>query len=103
MLPLHFLSRNLVQTASLVLIAALTTGCYTTTVIRPDEVLRLAVNGAMAGEPLTVHNVNDELVTIGDRYSVKIDPRPDLPPGWAQWGATTPAINSPFAAEIRGP
>lgn len=86
-----------------VLLGAMTTGCYTTTLIPPDEVLRLAVNGSMAGEPLTVHDVNDAVVSIGDKYSVKIDPRPDLPPAWAQWSAAAPAIKSPFVAEVRGP
>lgn len=91
------------QILAVALIGAMTTGCYTTTVIPPGEVLRLAVDGSMAGEPLTVHDVDDKVVFISGRYTVKIDPRPDLPPGWAQWGATSPPIKSPFAAEIRGP
>jgi hypothetical protein len=91
------------QTLTVALIGAMTTGCYTTTLIPPDEVLRLAVNGSMPDERRTVHDLNDQVVHIGDSYSVKIDPRPDLPPGWAQWSATAPAIKSPFAAEVRGP
>jgi hypothetical protein len=88
---------------AVVLLGAMTTGCYTTTFIPPDQLLRLAVNGSMPGEPRVVHDVDDKPVSIGDSYSVKIDPRPGLPAGWSQWGATSSPIKSPFAAEVRGP
>jgi hypothetical protein len=92
------------QALAVALIGAMTTGCYTTTMISPTEVPRLAVTPAsLPGDSHTVQDLDGKLVTIGDTFSLKIDPRPDLPPQWAQWNATAPPIKSPLAAELRGP
>jgi hypothetical protein len=91
------------QTVAVALIGAMTTGCYTTTLIHPMEVPRLSVNGSIPGQPHPVRNLSGEVVTIGDEFSLQIDPRADLPPEWAHWGKTAPPIKSPFLAEIRGP
>ncbi len=91
------------QTVAVALIGAMTTGCYTTTLIHPTEVLRLSVNGSIPGQPHPVRDLGGKVVTIGDEFSLQIDPRPDLPPEWAHWGKTAPPIKSPFLAEIRGP
>jgi hypothetical protein len=87
---------------SIALIGALTTGCYTTTLIPPREVLLLGVNGSPPGDRV-VHDVNGDEVTIGHNITVNVETTPGLPPGWAQWSATAPRIKSPFAAEVRGP
>lgn len=88
---------------SVALIGAMTTGCYTTTLIPAPEVVRLSVNGAPPGAPRVVRDVEGELVTIGEKFTLTIEPRSGLPPAWEQWRATTPPIKSPFAAELRGP
>ena len=96
--------RWLVQTASLVLIGALTTGCYTTTLISPLEVSRLALPPPlMSGDGHPVHDLDGNVVTIGKRFSINIDPRPGLPDEWAKWAASTPPIQSPIDVEVRGP
>lgn len=91
------------QALAVALIGVMTAGCYTTTMIAPTEVPRLAIAAAPPDEPRTVHDLAGNVVTIGDRFTLRIQPRPDLPPAWAQWGELSSPIKSPFAAELRGP
>ncbi|MEO5729852.1 MAG: hypothetical protein ABI134_32815 [Byssovorax sp.] len=91
------------QTVAVALIGAMTAGCYTTTLIPPTEVPRLSVNASISDQPHSVRDVTGQVVMIGDDFSIKLEPRPDLPLEWAHWGATSPPIKSPLVAEIRGP
>jgi hypothetical protein len=96
--------RWLVQTASLALIGALTTGCYTTTLISPLEVPRLALTPPLlADDGHDLHDLEGNAVNVGKTFSVKIEPRPGLPDEWVKWAATTPPIRSPIDVEVRGP
>lgn len=100
----HLASRVPLRVGSLLLIGAMTSGCYTTTLISPTQAPRLAVNAPFApGEDRTVRDLRGEVVTLGESFSATIDTRADLPPEWAQWSANDAKIHSPFTAEIQGP
>jgi hypothetical protein len=83
---------------------ALTTGCYTTTLISPLEAPRLALPPPLlAGDGHPLHDLDGNAVNVGKRFSVNVDPRPGLPDEWTKWAATTPPIQSPIDVEVRGP
>jgi hypothetical protein len=89
-----------VQIISIALIGALATGCYTTTVISPKQATRLAVDAmSFPGEPRAVRDLDGEIVILGEKFSVQIEPLPGLPAGWSQM----PPIKSPMTVEVRGP
>ena len=89
---------------AVVLIGALTTGCTSTTMISPLALPGLAHGGShVAGEPYAVQDLDGQVVMVGEPFSVKLDPLPQLPPEWARWSANAPAFESPLQAEIRGP
>ncbi|MEP7122081.1 MAG: hypothetical protein ABJE95_14275 [Byssovorax sp.] len=92
------------QSATLVLLGAMTTGCTNTTMISPLEVPRLAVTPPLLGSsdhPL--HDLDGRPVTMGKRFSIRLDPRPDLPPEWGMWASAVRSIDSPIDVEVRGP
>lgn len=104
MLDPRLASSWLPRALAVALAGALTTGCYTTTLIAPLEVPRLALPPPlMAGDGHPVHDLEGNAVTIGKRFSINIDTRPGLPDEWAKWAATTPPIQSPIDVEVRGP
>ena len=91
-----------VRLLALALIGALTSGCYTTTLIPAREVLLLGVNGSPPGDRM-VHDVNGDEAIIGHNITVKVEAAKAAPPAWAQWSEAAPLIKSPFAADVRGP
>ena len=70
----------------LALIGAMTTGCYTTTLVLPQSLPYLAGNASfVVGEDHPVQDLDGKVVMIGEQFTVKLDPRPDLPAEWARW------------------
>jgi hypothetical protein len=104
MLVLWLFSRAPRRALALALIGATTTGCVTTTLVPTKDATRLSDDAlTFAGELRAVHDLEGNLVVLGESYDVKLVPSADLPHEWAHWGASAPAIASPLVVEVRGP
>jgi hypothetical protein len=91
------------RACSVALLAATTTGCYTTTLIPPKQASRLAVDAlSLPDELRAVRNVDGEIVVIGESFTAQVEVVPGLPNGWQHWSETEGVIRSPFAVETRG-
>ncbi|MEP7121724.1 MAG: hypothetical protein ABJE95_12470 [Byssovorax sp.] len=101
---IHLLqSRRYSRALALALIGAMTTGCYTTTLIPPNQASRLAVDAlSLPGELRAVRNVDGEMVVIGESFTAQIEVVPGLAGGWAQWSERRAVVHSPFTVDVRG-
>lgn len=101
---IHLLGSGLYFRALVVaLLGAMTTGCYTTTLIPAKQASRLAVDALSFPDELrAVRNVDGEIVVIGESFTAQIEVVPGLASGWAQWSEKEAVVHSPFAVDVRG-